>query len=55
MSVRSVAVPVVVLLFVTSGVAGGAPGAPPRPANDVEIEYDGTLIRVDLQEDGSAT
>jgi hypothetical protein len=41
---------------VVPGIAGSAdPGLAPQPATDAEVEYDSTLLRVDLREDGTAT
>jgi hypothetical protein len=56
MRTRSVLACVVALLFVASSVAAGAdPGVAPQPAADAEVEYDSTLLRVDLGEGGNAT
>jgi hypothetical protein len=46
---------VLVVLFLTSGVAAGAAAEiAPQPAAAAEVEYDSTLLRIDLQEDGAA-
>jgi hypothetical protein len=56
MRTRSVLACAVALLFVVSSVAAGAdPGVAPQPAADAEVEYDSTLLRVDLGEGGNAT
>jgi hypothetical protein len=55
MRVRSGTACAVAVLFLTSGIAGGAdPGVAPQPATGPEIEYDSTLLRIDLQENGTA-
>jgi hypothetical protein len=56
MRTRSVLACVIALLFVASSVAAGAdPGVAQQPAADAEVEYDSTLLRVDLGEGGNAT
>jgi len=55
MTLRSVLACAAVVLLVAAGpVAGVDPGLAPQPATDAEVEYDSTLIRIDLREDGSA-
>ncbi|MFB6228715.1 MAG: helix-turn-helix transcriptional regulator [Halobacteriales archaeon] len=65
MSFRSGLVCVLAVLFLTSGIAAGAgsgiapqPAAPaeiaPQPAAPADVEYDSTLLRIDLQENGTA-
>jgi hypothetical protein len=55
MSVRSGVACVVVVLVLASGIVAGAdPGVAPQPATEPDIEYDSTLLRIDLREDGTA-
>jgi hypothetical protein len=55
MSVRSGVACVVAILFLVSGITAGAgPGVAPQPAAEPDIEYDSTLLRVDLGENGTA-
>jgi hypothetical protein len=55
MSVRWGVACAVAVLFLASGITAGAdPGVAPQPATEPDIEYDSTLLRIDLGEDGTA-
>ena len=55
MDVRFGVVCVVAVLFLGSGVTAGVdPGVAPQPATEPDVEYDSTLLRINLQADGTA-